>query len=57
MRGKFVSASIGPITSQALREAGLEPVIEAAVYNVDGLIEAIERYFSGDPASASLGMA
>jgi len=57
LRGKFVSASIGPITSQALREAGLEPVIEAAVYNVDGLIEAIERYFSGEPASASPGMA
>ena len=47
LRGKFVSASIGPITSQALREAGLEPGIEAAVYDVDGLIEAIKRYFSG----------
>ena len=57
LRSKFVSASIGPITSQALREAGLEPGIEAAVYNVDGLVEAIERYFSGEPASASLGTA
>jgi uroporphyrinogen III methyltransferase/synthase len=46
LRGKFVSASIGPITSQALREAGFEPVIEAGVYTVDGLIEAIERYFT-----------
>ena len=57
LRGKFVSASIGPITSQALREAGLEPGIEAAVYNVDGLIKAIERYFSGEPASANHGLA
>jgi uroporphyrinogen III methyltransferase / synthase len=44
--GKFASASIGPITSQALRDAGLEPAIEAGVYTVDGLIDAIERYFS-----------
>lgn len=57
LRSKFVSASIGPITSQALRDAGLEPRIEAAVYNVDGLIEAIERYFSGQPASVSPGTA
>jgi len=46
LRGKFASASIGPITSRALRDAGFEPDIEASVYTVDGLIEAIERYFS-----------
>jgi uroporphyrinogen III methyltransferase/synthase len=46
LRGRLVAASIGPITSQALREAGLGPTIEAGVYTVDGLIEAIERYFS-----------
>jgi uroporphyrinogen III methyltransferase/synthase len=53
LRSKFVSASIGPITSQALRDAGLEPGIEAAVYTVGGLIEAIERYFSGEPGAAN----
>ena len=57
LRGKFVSASIGPITSQALREAGLEPVIEATVYSVDGLIEAIERYFTDEPKSVGRGTA
>ena len=46
LRGKFTSASIGPITSRALRDAGFEPDIEASVYTVDGLIAAIERYFS-----------
>lgn len=46
LHGKFASASIGPITSQALRDAGFEPAIEAGVYTVDGLIDAIERYFS-----------
>ena len=46
LHGKFASASIGPITSQALRDAGFEPAIEADVYTVDGLIDAIERYFS-----------
>ncbi|MGH9463331.1 MAG: uroporphyrinogen-III synthase [Vicinamibacteria bacterium] len=46
LRGKFASASIGPITSRALRDAGFEPDIEASVYTVDGLIAAIERYFS-----------
>ena len=46
LQGKFASASIGPITSQALRDAGFEPAIEAGVYTVDGLIDAIERYFS-----------
>jgi uroporphyrinogen III methyltransferase/synthase len=46
LRGRLVAASIGPITSQALREAGLGPAIEAGVYTVDGLIDAIERYFA-----------
>lgn len=46
LRGKFASASIGPITSRALRDAGWEPDIEAGTYTVDGLLEAIERYFS-----------
>lgn len=34
-------ASISPITSQTLRDAGLEPDAEAMVYTTDGLIEAI----------------
>ncbi len=34
-------ASLSPITSATLREAGLEPAVEAAQHTSDGLIEAI----------------
>jgi uroporphyrinogen III methyltransferase/synthase len=33
--------SIGPITSDALREHGLEPHVEAATHNIDGLVQAL----------------
>ena len=33
--------SIGPVTSQALRERGLEPDVEAVRHDIDGLVEAI----------------
>ena len=34
-------ASIGPVTSATLREHGLEPHVEAARHDVDGLVEAL----------------
>ena len=33
--------SIGPVTSDAMRNAGLKPMLEAAVHTIDGLVEAI----------------
>jgi uroporphyrinogen III methyltransferase/synthase len=33
--------SIGPLTSQALREHGLEPQLESERHNVDGMIDAV----------------
>jgi uroporphyrinogen III methyltransferase/synthase len=33
--------SIGPITSRALREHGLEPHVEAASHDIDGLVQAL----------------
>jgi uroporphyrinogen-III synthase len=33
--------SIGPVTSQTLREHGLEPHVEAARHDVDGVVEAL----------------
>ena len=36
-----VLASIGPITSQAMREAGLEPSVEAAAATISSLVEAL----------------
>jgi uroporphyrinogen III methyltransferase / synthase len=34
-------ASIGPITSQTLRELGIEPTVEARTFDVAGLVEAL----------------
>jgi uroporphyrinogen-III synthase len=34
-------ASIGPITSQTLRDCGLEPTVEASPHTMDGLIAAV----------------
>ena len=34
-------ASIGPITTQTLRELGLEPTVQADTFNIDGLVNAI----------------
>ncbi len=38
-------ASIGPITSEALRRLGLNVHIEAKQFTIPGLVEAIEAYF------------
>jgi len=43
--GGVVLASIGPITSQAMRELGLEPTIEAAGSNIPLLVEALVAYW------------
>jgi uroporphyrinogen-III synthase len=42
----IATASIGPITSQALREHGLALSIEAAEHTIPGLTAAIAAYFS-----------
>ena len=39
-------ASIGPITSQTLREHGIEPEIEAPTHSIPGLVDAITAFFS-----------
>ncbi len=35
-------ASIGPITTQTLRDLGLEPTVEATTSNINGLVEAMK---------------
>ena len=43
-------ASIGPVTSETLRQAGFPPTIEAHEYTMNGLVEAITNYTTGtDP--------
>lgn len=39
-------ASIGPITSQTMREYGLDVTLEAQTYTVDGIVEAILNYYT-----------
>lgn len=38
-------ASIGPVTTSALRELGIEPDLQAEKYTVPGLLDALERHF------------
>ncbi len=40
-------ASIGPVTSATLRQAGLEPDVEAREYTMEGLVMAIEEFVAG----------
>ena len=39
-------ASIGPVTSKTLKEVGLWVDVEAESYTMEGLVAALERYFS-----------
>ncbi len=39
------AASIGPITSSALRELGVTPTVEAERFTTEGLVEAILRHY------------
>jgi uroporphyrinogen III methyltransferase / synthase len=39
-------ASIGPVTTRALEVAGLAPTVQASVYTVDGLLDALEQHFT-----------
>jgi len=44
-------ASIGPVTTAAIKELGLSPTIEAQTYNIDGLINAIADAGKGAKSS------
>jgi uroporphyrinogen III methyltransferase/synthase len=37
--------SIGPVTTRALTAAGLSPTVQATVYTVEGLLDALEAHF------------
>ncbi len=41
------AASIGPVTSQAARAAGLDVVVEAGESTIAGLVNAVADYFAG----------
>ena len=44
--GRFVTATIGPITAQTAREMGLDDIIEAEPHTVDGLMASLLRRFA-----------
>ncbi|MCP4724311.1 MAG: uroporphyrinogen-III C-methyltransferase [bacterium] len=46
VKSKLNAASIGPMTSDTLREHGIEPVLEAEIHTVKGLTGAIIEYFN-----------
>jgi uroporphyrinogen-III synthase len=48
----MVLASIGPITSGAMRELGWEPAVEAEEATIAGLVEGLKRAFAGGRHSA-----
>jgi uroporphyrinogen III methyltransferase/synthase len=39
------AASIGPVTSDAIRAAGITPLVEARQHTIPGLVNAIKEYF------------
>lgn len=44
--GDKVLASIGPVTSGALREAGLEPTLESDEASLEALVDALETHYA-----------
>ena len=41
LKDSALLVSIGPVTSEALRERGLEPHVEAERHDIDGLVDAL----------------
>ena len=44
---RITVASIGPITTRTLQAAGLKPTVQASVYTVEGLLDALEEWSAG----------
>lgn len=49
----MAAASIGPITSQTLRNHGIEPAVEATEYTIPGVVEALCRWSTAHGAAAN----
>jgi uroporphyrinogen III methyltransferase/synthase len=46
LRGVLIAA-IGPVTAEAVREAGLQVAVEAERYTIEGLVEALAAHAAG----------
>jgi uroporphyrinogen III methyltransferase/synthase len=42
---RIALCSIGPVTSRRLESAGLKPTVQASVYTVEGLLDALEAHY------------
>jgi uroporphyrinogen III methyltransferase / synthase len=42
---RIVLCSIGPVTTRALESVGLTPTVQASVYTVEGLLDALEAHY------------
>jgi uroporphyrinogen III methyltransferase / synthase len=47
--GQFAAAVIGPVTATTARELGMRVAVEAEVYTVPGLVDALARHFARRP--------
>ena len=48
--GRLTVASIGPITTRTAEELGVRVDVTATTFTVDGLLDALEKYFESRPA-------
>ena len=48
---RIALCSIGPVTTKTLESVGLKPTVQASVYTVEGLLDALEQHYR-TPASA-----
>ncbi len=46
--GKTIPLSIGPVTSQCLKEKGIKNILETDTHTIDGMIEKMKSYFTGE---------
>ena len=49
--GRIAVCSIGPVTTRTLEAAGLKPTVQASVYTVEGLLDALEQWCSTAPSA------
>src|SRR5207248_11262498 len=54
--GRFVTATIGPVTAGTARELGLREIIEAEPHTVPGLVDMLARRFARGSARAAASL-
>jgi len=55
LQDKLAITAVGPVTANALREAGVSRAVVAADTSAAAVIEALEKYFAGVSKTAQAG--